>query len=237
MRILLFGGSGLLGTELQKLDPEIIRPTHEYVNINDSWNMCKYIHEVRPDIVINAVAEKNNEKITSDPTQAIKTNIIAASHIALKCLELGIRLVYISTDYIYKGDKGNYREDDEILPFNLYSWLKLGGECATRAVKNHLIIRTSFGPSKFEHGFAFSDKYTSKDYVDVIAPMILEAAKSDKVGVLNIGTERKTIYEYAKKRNPDIHPIEIIKNNNFTTPKDTSLNIDQWLILKSEKNE
>jgi dTDP-4-dehydrorhamnose reductase len=61
------------------------------------------------------------------------------------CLTRKIRYVYLSTDYIYKGDRGNYKETDTIMPFNLYSWTKLGGETSAVAVKNHLIIRTSFG--------------------------------------------------------------------------------------------
>lgn len=237
MRILLFGGSGTLGQELMKINPEIIRPTRDYLDINDSWNVKKYIHEVRPDIVINSAAETSSIKVDADPIKAIKTNIIATANIATKCHELGIRLIYISTDYIYKSDRGNYKEEDEILPVNLYAWTKLGGECSVKAVKNHLIIRTSFGKSKFEHPSAFSDKWTSKDYVDVIAPMIYEAAISGVTGILNIGTERKTIYDYAKRRNPEIHPIEILKNTNFTTAKDSSLNLEKYKAIFDKESK
>ena len=56
-------------------------------------------------------------------------------------------LVYISTDYVFRGDKGLYREDKaRILRSTSYAWSKLGGECAVRLVPRHLIVRTSFGP-------------------------------------------------------------------------------------------
>ena len=48
------------------------------------------------------------------------------------CSELKIKLIYFSTSYVYPGSKGNYREDDAVLPWNIYAWSKLGGECAVQ---------------------------------------------------------------------------------------------------------
>lgn len=236
MKILLFGGSGNLGKELLKINPGIIAPTREECDITLPWQAHNIIERIRPDIVINSAAETSSIKVDNNPAQAIKTNIIASGDIAMSCMIHNMRLIYISTDYIYKGDRGNYMETDEILPFNNYAWTKLGGECSTRMVKDHLIIRTSFGKSEFEHPFAYDDKIVSKDYVDIIAPMIYEALISNLIGVINIATEPKTIYEYAKKRNPNVHPISIIKNTIFNTPKDTSLNLDKWNNWKNKNN-
>lgn len=229
MKILLIGGSGMLGTELRKLDPEIIAPSSEEFNLTD----CSlYKHPWGEfDVVINAAAIKDNRKIEQDPSEALEVNIIGAAIAAGMCAKNGVRYVYISTDYIYKGDRGNYKETDEILPFNLYSWTKLGGECSARAVKNHLIIRTSFGPNQFEYKEAFMDKWVSKEYVDTIAPMILEAALSPLTGVLNIGTERKTIYEYASQRS-QVRPVKLSETSHLT-PYDNSFNLQKWKDYKS----
>jgi dTDP-4-dehydrorhamnose reductase len=154
-------------------------------------------------------------------------NIKGTANIALACLQRKTRLVYLSTDYIYKGDKGNYSEKDEIAPFNLYAWTKLGGESSVMAVPDHLIIRTSFGAEQFEYDAAFTDKWTSKDYVDVIAPQVLEAARSPLTGLLNIGSERRSMYEYAKIRNPDVKATKI-RDSAHKSPADTSLNLDRW---------
>lgn len=232
MKILLFGGTGILGQELFKMDPEIMAPSHVEMNICDQvWDINRY----NPDIIINAAAETDNRAIEKKPSKAILTNIIGAANAAIICRELGIRYVYISTDYIYKGDKGNYKETDEILPFNLYSWTKLGGECSAKAVKNHLIIRTSFGKNTFDYPEAFSDKWVSKDYIDVIAPMIYEAALSPLTGVLNIGTSRKTIYQHAAQRNKEIKPVKI-EERNFITPYDNSFNLQKWMNYKNNKS-
>lgn len=219
----------MLGTELLKLNPAIIAPTSEEFNLTD----CSlYKHPWREfDVVINAAAIKDNRKIEQDPSEALKVNIIGAAIAAGMCAKNGIRYVYISTDYIYKGDRGNYKETDEILPFNLYSWTKLGGECSARAVKNHLIIRTSFGANQFEYKEAFSDKWVSKEYVDKIAPMILEAAMSPLTGVLNVGTERKTIYQYASQRS-QVKPVKL-SDTSHLTPYDNSFNLQKWQDYKS----
>lgn len=227
MKIICFGGSGLLGTELLKLCPDMICPTHSQVDVTNQELVREFIGQQVPDIVINAAAITDNRGIEKNPQQAISVNITGAANISIACHQLGTRLVYISTDYVYKGDRGNYTEQDEVLPFNLYSWTKLGGECSVMTVKNHLIIRTSFG-SDFTYTHAFTDKWSSKDYTDVIAPLILQAATSPLTGVLNLGTERKTLHQHASQRNPSVLPVRI-EDTAYHTPYDTSLNTQKWI--------
>jgi dTDP-4-dehydrorhamnose reductase len=232
MKIVLFGGSGLLGKNLLKLNSNIIAPTHFEVDIENKEKVLEYISNIKPDIVINSAAFIDNRKIEKDPTIAIQTNIIGSANISLACIKNKARLVYISTDYIYKGDRGNYKETDEVLPFNLYAWTKLGGETSAMGVNNHLIIRTSFGADNFSYKIAFNDKYASKDYVGVIAPMVYEAAISSMVGILNLGSERKSLFDYAKEKS-QVTPIRL-SDTYFSTPVDTSLNLQKWIDYKSK---
>jgi dTDP-4-dehydrorhamnose reductase len=178
------------------------------------------IMKYEPDTIILAAAHLKN----NDTFDLIYTNIIGASNASMICAFNNVRLVYISTDYVYKSDLGNYKESDPVQPFNDYAWSKLGGECSVRLVPNHLIIRTSFGATEFPYEHAYNNKWTSKDYVDIIAPMILQASKSDLTGVINIGTESKTIYEFANRRNT-------VKGKPLTdnsSPRDSSLNLTKW---------
>lgn len=235
MKVLLFGAGGLLGTELVKrYGKEIIALNKKECNIVSMSQVEDCINKYNPDIVINAAAVTDNRIVESDPTESIMTNIIGAAHLSIICLSRKIRYVYISTDYIYQGDRGNYKETDPIMPFNLYSWTKLGGESSAVAVKNHLIIRTSFG-GEFKYKKAFIDKWTSKDYVWVIAEMIYEAAISPLTGVLNLGTERKTIYDHAKQTACSLEPISV-NDSSYFTPQDTSLNLQKWINYKSENS-
>lgn len=235
MKILLLGGSGTLGTELRKLNHEIIAPTRSECNIEFCGDIEIFCENHKPDVVINAAAIIDNRTIEHDPIKTINVNIIGAATVALVCAQLNIRYVYISTDYVYKGDRGNYKETDEILPFNKYAWSKLGGECSAVQVKNHLIIRTSFGKSSFDYPNAFTDKWASKDYVDVIAPMILDAALSPLTGILNLGTERKTLFDYASQRST-VQGVRIADTNHFT-PQDSSLNLQKWMDYKGLKSD
>lgn len=234
-KILITGGSGLLGQELLKIDSEIISPTHTEFDIT---NIDNIIHDTqfyyRPNIIIHCAALLNDKEISKHPEKAIETNIIGTANIAMTCIKLGIRLIYLSTDYVYQGNKGNYNEKDELLPFNFYAWTKLGGECSVQGVKNHLIIRTSFGPSKFPYKFAFEDAWRSKSYVDEIAKEIYLAALSPLNGIINIGGEELTVYDYAKQRNPDIKPIKST-DAGFNVPWDTSLDLTKWNNYKNGK--
>ncbi len=234
VRILLTGGSGLLGTELLNLHPEIEAPVRKDLDIRDADAVRAFVAEYQPDVIIHAAAVTDNRDIEADPSEALDVNIHGSANIANACLGTRIRLVYISTDYVYRGDRGNYSETDEVAPPNLYSWTKLAGEAAVRAVPNHLIIRTSFGSSVFPYPAAFSDKWSSKEYVDIIAPQIYEAACSPLTGVLNIGGPRRTMAEYAVSRNRDVKQIKR-EDSVFESPADTSLDLTRWQEYRDGK--
>lgn len=230
MRILVFGGSGTLGTALQKLDDSMICPSKADFNIIHRGDVYTAFYLFRPDLVINCAAIIDDRAINEEPSDAIAVNIIGSGHIARECSERSIRYVYISTDYVYPGKHGKYKESDPMYPCNKYAWSKLGGECSAMMLENSLIIRASFGKEKFEYSHAFIDKWTSKDYVDVIAPMVLEASKSNLTGILNIGTKRKTMYDYASQRN-QVEPMWL-EESGVNTPKDSSLNLSKWERFK-----
>lgn len=231
MRILLTGGSGILGTELLKIDQDIDAPGRSDLDVRDASSVCRYIASSPPDIVLHAAAVTNNRDIEVDPREALEVNIKGTANMALACLGKRIRLVYLSTDYVYRGDRSNYKESDELLPSNIYAWTKLAGEAAVRSVPNHLIIRTSFGSSEFAYPEAFVDKWSSKEYVDKVAPDILAAARSPMTGIVNIGGSRRTIYDYAVQRNPHVKKVE--RNSAVHgSPVDTSLDLERWHLHK-----
>ena len=221
MKTIVLGGTGLLGSELKKLDRDLVCLGKSDCDISNIYHLSDLFTIKEFDTVILAAAELTKAPIF----ELITTNIISSSNVAKACLLAKKRLVYISSDYVYPGTSGNYKEIDPVLPVNNYAWSKLGGECAVRMVPNHLIIRTSFGASDFPHDTAYNNLWTSKDYVDVIAPMILEASKSNLTGIINIGTEKKSMLDYARKRNPDITGKALTDNS---SPRDSSLNLTKW---------
>lgn len=230
MKILMSGGAGLLGRELKLLDSSIISMTRKELDVSNYDNIVEQIRKNKPDTFLHLAAFTDNRKLEKDPKKAILDNIVGTANVTTSCIESNTRLVYISTDYVYLGKKGQYKEDDEILPINKYAWSKLGGECAVRQYENSLIIRTSFGPVTFPYDKAFVDMWTSKDTVNVIAPMILKATKSNITGILNIGTDRKNMFEYASRL--DKH-VKKATRNEFSNSRDfdTSLDLSKYRSL------
>jgi dTDP-4-dehydrorhamnose reductase len=225
MKIVVTGKNGLLSSELQNIDSNITGLNSNDYDITDP-NIFYKLEEINPDIIIHAAAITNLTEVINDPILSINTNIIGTANITKYCYKYNKRLVYISTDYIYPGENGNYSESDPILPHNKYAWTKLGGECSVILLDNYLIIRTSFGSSNFSYEQAWENQIVSKDYVDIIAPKILKASISDVKGILNIGTNPKTMFEYASKRN-NIKKALLNNKTNF------SLNTDKYEQLFS----
>ncbi len=233
-RILLTGGSGLLGKELLKINPDIEAPGKGALDICDESNVFAFLYwnNNNYNTVIHCAALLDQNTIEKDPHKVIQTNIIGTANIAMWCSRLKLRLVYISTDYVYPGKSGDYNESDPVQPFNFYAWTKLGGEAAVRGVKDHLIIRTSFSGSECKYPVAYDNLWRSREYVDKLAPDIYEAAISDLQGVLNLGGPRRTPFDYARERNPDIKSSSEYSG----LPYDTSLDLTKWKNYKNGRN-
>lgn len=219
MKIVVLGGTGILGNEMKKNDENLLTYGSD-LDITKPELLLMKLDELNPDVIINCAAIKS-ESVDLDPLKSLDLNIIGSVNIAKYCIERNKRLVYISTDYVYPGIKGNYKEEDSLLPTNNYAWTKLAGEVPVRFVKNHLIIRTSFGTTKFDYEIAYTNLFTSKDYVDIIAPKILKISKSNLIGIVNIGTERKSIFDYANKRN-------LVNPGKLPSLRDFSLNTKKF---------
>lgn len=229
LRIIFTGGSGLLGLEFKKIRPDINYPTSKQFDITNYNQMKEYVQPKGCDLIIHAAAFTSPPLIDKNPFRALEVNIVGTCNIVKLCMEFGLRLIYISTDYVFKGDKGNYVEDDPVYPVNKYAWSKLGGECAVRLYDKSLIIRTTFGPNIFPFPKAFIDQWTSRESASVIARKISKLLDKDITGVIHIGGKRKTVYEFAKSLDEarDIGELSI-KDVPFNAPTDTSLNCDKY---------
>jgi dTDP-4-dehydrorhamnose reductase len=229
--ILVTGGSGLLGSELKKLLNDANFPSSKDFNIINFEQMDNYIANSKTDIsiLLHCAAFTSPPKIDKEPINAIDTNIIGTSNVVKLCMKHNIKLIYISTDYVFDGAKGNYKEEDAVFPVNKYAWSKLGGEAAIRMYDNSLIIRLSFGPDIFPYEKAFVDQWTTRESVTVTANKIYKLLETDITGLIHMGGSRKTVLDYAKSLDPskNILPISV-KDMNFKIPVDTSLNTDLY---------
>jgi dTDP-4-dehydrorhamnose reductase len=234
-RIIFTGGSGLLGSEFQKIRGDIDYPWREDFNITDYNQMKEYVQSKGCDLIIHAAAFTSPPRIDKDPAQAIEVNIVGTANVVKLCMEFDLRLIYICTDYVFKGDKGDYKEDDPVYPVNKYAWSKLGGECAVRMYGKSLIIRTTFGPNVFPYEKAFVDQWTSRESVSVVAKMIEKLIDKDITGTIHVGGKRKTVLEFARSLDPGKEIGEMsIKDVSFTVPVDTSLDCGRYNELTGQ---
>jgi dTDP-4-dehydrorhamnose reductase len=148
-RILVTGINGQLGQELQKTlasAAEVIGVPRERVDFSQPESLRQIIAEVKPDAVINSAAYTAVDKAESEFDLAMAVNGQAPGIIAEECQKLGIRLIHISTDYVFDGTKSYpYQDTDPTNPLSAYGKSKLEGEQAIRKnCDNHSIIRTAW---------------------------------------------------------------------------------------------
>lgn len=232
-KIIISGGEGNLAKEIlkQNSDYEILAPSKSDLNILDKTQLHNYLKIENPDFFLHSAALTRPMNFHAKyPEKSVETNIVGTSNVVLECIKNNIKLVYISTDYVYPGICGNYKEEDSLGPFcfnndglNKYGWSKLGGECAVRIYDNSLIIRLCLCQKPFPHLQAPTDVFKSYIYTDEAAKLVLQVL--DLKGVINIGGERQSIYDFASKDNPNIKKISKKDINDVCLAPDTSMNI------------
>lgn len=233
-RTLLTGGGGRLGTELKALLPVLIAPSSREMDITNPAQVQDVILRERPELIVHAAAYTNVSAAERERQACWQVNVEGTRHVAHAANMVGAKLLHISTDYVFNGETGNYHETDTPGPVvNYYSLTKLVAEEAARAAQRHLIVRTSFRPREFQYPVAFADVYTGQDYVDVIAPMIaqvIQHALEIQDEVLHVATERKSVFELAFRRNPNVKE-GCRSDANVVLPADVSLNSERWETL------
>ena len=195
--------------------------------------VTRALESYRPRIVVHAAALIATDRCRARLDECLEVNVAGTVNVARACAVYSVRLVYMSTDYVFDGVRGNYSEEDVPNPINEYGRSKAAAELVVACVEKSLIIRTSFCDSTaWRYPTAFTDQYTSKDTVDVIAPDVLAATLSPLSGRLHIGTYRKSQYEIARRIDPRVRPITLGEVPR-PLPRDTSLNSARWNAYKS----
>lgn len=235
--ILLTGGSGRLGIELRRLCPEIVAPPHVEMDVTDLASVQTALQRYGPDLVVHAAAFTDVANAEHQRDLCWRVNVVGTRNMVQAATRQGVRLIHISTDYVFEGTRGQYHEEDVLGPVQTYYGLtKLVAEELTRLHPRHLIIRTSFRPREWPYPIAFTDLLTSQDYVDVVAPQIAQAVhlvQRIPYDTIHIATERKSTFDLAKRRRPDVLPGSK-RDAGVTLPDDISLDISRWQRFRSQ---
>ena len=236
MKILVTGANGQLGLCL--LD-QLKHSQHdvEYLNKND-LDICiesqlrTHIKKLKPEIIINCAAYTQVDKSEDESKLANLVNNISVKNLAEISKEFNIKLIHISTDYVFDGTKNTpYSEKDVCNPINKYGETKyLGEEQIIKSECHYLIIRTSWVFSEYKTNFVktmlelgeknktlkiIDDQLGSPTYAGDIAKFIRHIIESDYIdnSIINFsGDIATTWYGFAKKI------FEVAKDYSLKTP-------------------
>jgi dTDP-4-dehydrorhamnose reductase len=157
--ILVTGGNGQLGTELQRCawpaGYEIVAVDVAEVDLGDTAAIAAKVAEREWSAVINGAAYTAVDKAESDLVTAWAVNAMAPAAFGEACVHAGIPLVQVSTDYVFAGNKaGAWEVNDPVAPLGVYGASKLGGELAVRTSGvRHVIVRTAWVVSAHGNNF------------------------------------------------------------------------------------
>ncbi|TDX52357.1 dTDP-4-dehydrorhamnose reductase [Orenia marismortui] len=220
MRILITGGNGLLGTELKlslEEDYEVYAWDKKELDITFAQEAIAKIVDLNPDLVIHTAAYTDADACERNIDLAYQINAYGSRNIVVACQESNAEMIYISSDYIFDGKKGEaYCEFDRPNPLNIYGKSKLAGEeFVKNLVNKYFIVRTAWLYGKYGNNFVKTmlRLSTEEDVLTVVNDQIgsptytkdLVQAIKELIGTKLYGTYHLTNlgevswYQFAKK--------------------------------------
>jgi len=230
MKILVTGSAGLVGRQVikdlvennfnvyscyNKTKPEFGNPIH--LDLTKSDEIVSTLQKIKPNVVIHLGAMTDVELCETQKELAYVINTKATEILARESMKNETFFVYVSTDYVFDGEKGMKNETDVPNPINFYGKSKLDGEIILKNLSlPHVIIRisTPFGFHPKKNSFPLwvkknleskkeipilVDQYTSPSYIPNISKMIIEIISKKISGTIHLsGSTRISRYELAK---------------------------------------
>tara|TARA_A100001015_G_scaffold58507_1_gene64428 strand:+ start:402 stop:1097 length:696 start_codon:yes stop_codon:yes gene_type:complete len=203
-KILVTGSNSRFGKILKNLNiKKFIFRNKQQLNILSSRSISNNLNKYKPSHILHLAGLSRPMIIhEKDIVKSINLNIIGTCNLVKEASKFGIKIIYLSTSYVYPGKKGNYKEEDAVKPWNNYSWSKLGGECAVQMYKNSLIIRMCMTEKPFIHKKAYINVKTNFIFQEDAAKIILKLV--NKKGIINVGGPTQSVFNFAKKYNKKI---------------------------------
>ncbi|HII85989.1 TPA: dTDP-4-dehydrorhamnose reductase [Candidatus Bathyarchaeota archaeon] len=265
-KVLVTGASGLLGNKIvaqaEKDFPivptDLAEPLHANAlrtDITEPSEVEALFSKIRPELVVHTASETNVDRCETNRIHAWKVNVEGTRNLAIACEKLNAKLVYVSTDYVFDGEKGWYDEKEKPNPINYYGFTKLEGEKqVTEHCRNNAILRTSvlYGRHPYKQDFVkwvieklkknqeisvVKDHINTPTLADNLAEMTIEVAEKDLHGIYHAsGSQRISRFEFAKQiaitfnLNPDlIKPKKMSELKAWVAkrPRDSSLNTEK----------
>ncbi len=215
MKLFVTGQTGLLGSKIVHCSNSKVYP-QGWVDITTE-KIRRSIRRSNPDVVIHCAAFTDVDGCEVEKEKAWNVNVKGTENVAKACQEVDARMIYVSTDYVFDGENGMYKETDEPHPINYYGKTKLEGERKVKEIcEDYVIARTSvlYGwherlnfvtwvikqLKKNDKIQIVTDQYTSPTSADNLAEVLLEIAENNLHGVHHTaGSERVNRHDFTLK--------------------------------------
>jgi len=268
MKLVVTGGSGMLGHDLLRRacrEHQVWGSFHAHpvdmpgssmfpLDLAKEQDLAAKLAVIKPDAIVHTAALTNVDECERQPEMAKRINGQGTKLMAEIAEELNARFVYISTDYVFDGDSGGYREDDAPNPVNRYGESKLQGEeWVRRCCSQALILRTTMFGFKIppQKGLMealvealssgrpmtrFADQYFTPLYCGQLSELILRLIDLGAAGLFHVGSANKlSRYEFARQvadlfapGRSEISPVPFRQIDGLAKrPRDTSLSSDR----------
>ena len=227
------------------------------LDITDFDKVQEVLMQEKPDVIFHIAAYGDVDGCEVNREYAWRVNYLASQNIAKTAAKINAFLVYLSTDYVFDGERGSYKEDDPAYPVNFYGLTKLLGEVASLSAHDRVaVVRASaiygLGPgrknfakflieklSRGEEIRAFVDQFLSPSNSVLLARAMLKIAEEELTGIFHIVGEKMSRYEFAIKVAEKLgFDKNLIKQGSMKDiqwkakrPKDSSLNYEKTRTL------
>jgi dTDP-4-dehydrorhamnose reductase len=245
MKILITGSNGLLGQHLVKLlvaknyqvfatgkgqERIPIAQNGEYsyheMDIADSGSVSSTMHAVQPDVVIHAAAMTQVDDCELNPQQCERVNVQGTANVLMEAETYCKHFIYISTDFVFDGENGNYSEDDDLKPISFYGFTKMQAEAIVQTgdipwsivrtclvygnvlqgTRSNIITWVRDSLQQGKNIRVVADQYRTPTYVEDLAKGIMLIIEKKAEGIFHLsGKDILTPYDMA------IHTAELLK--------------------------
>jgi dTDP-4-dehydrorhamnose reductase len=265
MKLLLLGASGMLGSDCKEIlsrEYEVISPSSKDLDII-SWDMViENLQKIKPHIIVNCAGFTDVDASEKEEFLVKKVNIEGPRNLAQGSARFNCRMVHISTDYVFSGQKPlprPYFEDDPVDPISAYGRSKVESEVAIKEnAPNYIILRTGWLYGKnggnFVHSIikgalekskgikVFEDQFGSPTWTYRLAMQISELLHSDLRGTFHATSEGSCgRMEYAKfildklKLKCTLKPISV-KGHHLKAKRPSNCILENRLLKKAGLN-